>query len=51
MLKFIKKFLIKHSDIIATLSIAMTVAAVNSTCRFYTHEEELPEGAKGLRKF
>ena len=36
---------------IANLSMLMAISNANTTCIFLTHQEELPEKAKKLRKF
>lgn len=38
-------------SMIAALAMMMTVMTVNSTCIYLTHQEELPQDAKKLRKF
>lgn len=41
----------KLTGIFAALAMIVTVMTVNSTCIYLTHQDELPENAKKLRKF
>lgn len=45
-----KKIFIKIGEAIAFLSLRAATVNVNSTCRHYFHQEEIPESAKRLRK-
>lgn len=49
--KIMKKFLIKHSNLLAALALVVTTLTVNSTCTWMTYQEKLPETAMKLRKF
>lgn len=44
-------FFAKYGALLAALALAVTTLTANSTCLFWTHQEQLPEGAKALRKF
>lgn len=46
-----KKFIEKHSGLLAALALVVTTLTVNSTCIFTMHQDEVPEAAKRLRKF
>jgi cyclic lactone autoinducer peptide len=48
---FLKKYVLKYSEVIAAVALLVTTATVNSTCYFLTHQEELPKNANKLRKF
>lgn len=41
----------RFGGMFAALAMVVTVMTVNSTCIYLTHQEELPQGAKKLRKF
>lgn len=51
MKKFISKYAMQFGGCFAALAMAVTVATVNSACVWFTHQEQLPEEAKKLRKF
>ncbi len=51
MKKFIKKHIWKLGSCAAALAVMMTAITANSACVWFTHQEELPEEAKKLRKF
>lgn len=36
---------------VAAVALFITTANANSTCMYITHQPELPQGAKKLRKF
>lgn len=46
-----KKFIKKHSGLLAALALVITSFTVNSTCIFTMHQDEVPKSAKKLRKF
>ncbi|WP_295216113.1 cyclic lactone autoinducer peptide [Ruminococcus sp.] len=41
----------RFGGMFAALAMLVTAWTVNSTCIYLTHQEELPEHAKKLRKF
>lgn len=41
----------RFGGVLAALAMMVTALTVNSTCIYLTHQEELPENAKKLRKF
>lgn len=45
------KLSIGFGKVLAALAIFVTAANVNSACIFITHQPELPQNAKKLRKF
>jgi len=47
----VKKFIRKYGTWMAALAMVVTTMTANSTCIFLTHQAELPENAKKLRKF
>lgn len=46
-----KKFIRKYGAWMAAFAMVVTTMTANSTCIFLTHQAELPETAKKLRKF
>lgn len=42
---------VKLGTMVASLAFLVTVSNVNSVCIGFTHQPELPEGAKDLRRF
>lgn len=45
------KTLLKYSNIITALALALTTNSVNTCCNFVLHQPELPKTARKLRKF
>ncbi len=46
-----KKFMLKYSGMLAAFALVITTVVANSACVWITHQEQLPESAKALRKF
>lgn len=46
-----RAFIIKFSGIIASLALMITALNMNTTCMMYSHQPELPDKAKSLRRF
>jgi len=46
-----KNMVAKLGMILASLALLIVSLNVNTTCMFFAHQPELPEGAKKLRKF
>ena len=42
---------IKNNGFIAAIAMVVVTLLANSTCAFITHQAEMPESAKKLRKF
>lgn len=51
MKNFICKYAIKLGSCMAALAVMATALTANTTCVWFSHQEELPETAKKLRKF
>jgi len=51
MMNFIRKYALKFGGTFAALAMVVTMVNVNSCCAWFTHQEEMPESAKNLRKF
>lgn len=51
MKNFIRKYVIKFGGCIAALAVVATTLTANSTCVWFTYQEQLPADAKKLRKF
>jgi len=47
----VNKLIMKYGGMLAALALVVTTLTANSACIFYTHQEQLPESAKALRKF
>lgn len=47
----LKKFMLKYSGMLAAFALVITTVVANSACVWITHQEQLPESAKALRKF
>lgn len=46
-----KKMLSKYGSFFAAFALVVTTYTANSACMFIMHQDELPAGAKSLRKF
>lgn len=46
-----KKFMTKFGSYIAAMAVMVTAMTANAACVWFTHQEELPDEAKQLRKF
>lgn len=44
-------FVVKFGNILSALVFTLVTFGANSTCIWYTYQEEMPEQAKKLRKF
>ena len=51
MKKFITKYGMKIGSGVAVLAVMATTFTANSACVWFSHQEELPEEAKKLRRF
>jgi cyclic lactone autoinducer peptide len=47
----VKKCLRTHGNLVAAFAMFVSLIAANSTCFFFTHQEELPDDWEKLRKF
>lgn len=50
-LKVLNIWAIRFGKILASLALLVTTMNANTTCIFITHQPELPEDAKKLRRF
>lgn len=51
MKKFITKYIWKIGSCVAAFAVMMTALTANSTCVWFSHQEQLPNEAKKLRRF
>lgn len=49
-MKFMEKIMVKFGGTIASLALVLTVLSVNSPCKGWDYQPEMPKGAEKLKK-